>query len=103
MTPDQQSHASLILLAENMMERSIFLNARCDALELALGVLANTMNADPAFLKGVINKAQNQAYSERLLEIERSDPGLAGRLDRRDTHGEVIADDLKMLRFEDPS
>jgi len=88
--------------AENMLSRTIQLNARCDALEGVVGVLALKAGMDAASVTTLLEKAKNQFLAERLAEIEKTDPGLAGRLDPREKHEEGLSDDVKFLRFDRP-
>lgn len=78
-----------------MHERTMWLNARCDALEIALMAHSQEAGFDGKLLGEVIRRAQNQSYSERLLELERTDPALDGRLIDGGSTGEVLSDDGK--------
>ncbi len=87
---------------EDLLERTIYLNARCDALSMILLALAQKTGNDPHAFARIIEQTSNQCYSERLLELEKQAPDLAGRIDRRQTHGETLDDDRSFLIFDPP-
>lgn len=88
--------------AEALLEKTIHLQSRCDALEAALFALALHSGLDPQTLLEILEKTQNQTYSERLLELSKTDQACAARIDRRPEHGEDLAPHRKLVKFPPP-
>lgn len=93
---------TLITVIDDVLEHKMWIQSKTEAVEGMLTSLATKMEADPKAFNDGITRATNQLYSERLEHLEKSNPAVAARLDRRVGHEEQLSDDLKVIDFGDP-
>lgn len=99
MTPTEKILNTMTESHLDLLSRTIELNARCDALQAAVALLAHLCGQDVAKIVEAIERTQNQSHSERLLRIEKTNPAIAAKLDRRQKHGEGLGDDIKIIQW----
>ena len=75
--------SQFLKVIEDLTAKCIRLEARCDALDTALCVLAIRHGIPRERIEAAIDKATALHHQKRLERIESLDPGLAASLDRR--------------------
>ena len=66
-----------------LLSKSMRLEARCDALEIALGVLSQQANIPPERIHKMIDDMTALSFQKRLERAEGANPAIAAELDTR--------------------
>ncbi len=76
-------HANLGNPGQTVLARTLMAEARCDALQATVALLADMNGLNAAQVMQAIDRAAKIAFQKRLEQVEQLDPSLAAKLDPR--------------------
>lgn len=79
----------LELAVTGLLGRMLFNEARSKALIVVLGTVAEKTGLSPIEVNRLVDQIGDELYQQRLIELEKTDPGFAARLDLRDVGGSI--------------
>jgi hypothetical protein len=81
MTPRESQAVSKAI--QTVLARTLMAEARCDALQATVALLADMNGLNAAQVMQAIDRAAKIAFQKRLEQVEQLDPSLAAKLDPR--------------------
>ena len=80
---NQREADSISKAIQSILGRTLMAEARCDALQATVALLATKQGLDSDRVMAAIDQAAKGAFQKRLEEVEKIDPALAAELDPR--------------------
>ena len=88
-------------IVDALTSHIVSLQARCDALSIAVHLLAVKLGFPLSAVQRLLGTAYDTAHQKRLERIEDQSPLWASKVDQREALGDIDPDLLKGLEFED--